>query len=91
VNPGFWDGLPSDVRTVLDEAMRESTQYVNSIAQQVNAEARAAVAGSGRNTLIELGEHERSQWRAAMRPVWDLFAGDIGPQLLEAAAESRSR
>jgi C4-dicarboxylate-binding protein DctP len=39
--------------------------------------------------IIELSESERAQWRSAMRPVWDLFADDIGPELLEAAAESR--
>ena len=47
--------------------------------------ARANVLASGRNTLIELSAEEREQWRAAMRPVWDQFADDIGPQLLEAA------
>ena len=90
VNPSFWAGLPSDVRTVLDEAIVETTQYVNSIARKVNQEARAAVLASGRNTLIELSDEERAQWRHAMSPVWDEFADDIGPELLRAAgADSR--
>ncbi|MGD8324185.1 MAG: TRAP transporter substrate-binding protein [Gammaproteobacteria bacterium] len=91
VNPQFWDGLPGDVRNVLDAALRETTEYVNSIAQQVNENARNEVLTSGRNSLIELSEQERTRWRTTMRPVWDLFAGDIGPEILEAAAESRSR
>jgi C4-dicarboxylate-binding protein DctP len=85
VNPGFWAGLPDDVRAVLDEAIVEATDYVNSIARKVNQDARAAVLASGRNTLIDLSDEERAAWRAAMRPVWDKFAGDIGPELLEAA------
>jgi C4-dicarboxylate-binding protein DctP len=85
VNPGFWAGLPADVRNVLDAAMDETTDYVNSIALEVNADARAAVLASGRNTLVELTEPERAQWRAAMRPVWDQFSDAIGPELLEAA------
>jgi len=89
VNPGFWNGLPKDIRQVLDAAIVETTEYVNSIAQQVNVDARDAVLASGRSELIELSESERAQWRAAMRPVWDLFAADIGPELLEAAADSR--
>jgi C4-dicarboxylate-binding protein DctP len=35
--------------------------------------------------LVAIGDAERAQWRAAMRPVWDQFAGAIGPELLDAA------
>jgi C4-dicarboxylate-binding protein DctP len=90
VNPSFWAGLPKDVRTVLDAAVVEATEYVNSIARKVNDDARAAVLASGRNTLIELSDTERDEWRAAMRPVWSKFSGDIGPELLEAAGAASS-
>ena len=85
VNPDFWHGLPADVRSVLEQALAEATEFVNSTAREINEEARASVLASGRNTLIELSAEEREQWRAAMRPVWDKFSGDIGPELLEAA------
>lgn len=85
VNPSFWAGLPGDVREMLDAAIAETTDYVNSIARQVNEDARAAVLASGRNELIVLSDDERTQWRAAMRPVWDQFADDIGSELLEVA------
>jgi C4-dicarboxylate-binding protein DctP len=81
----FWQGLPDDVRGVLREAMTETTRHVNSIARSVNDEARAAVLSSGRNTLIELSPDERQRWRAAMRPVWDQFSGEIGQEILQAA------
>jgi C4-dicarboxylate-binding protein DctP len=85
VNRDFWAGLPEDVRSVLDAAVTETTVHVNAIAHKVNDEARAAVLASGRNTLIELDDGERAQWRAAMRPVWDRFADEIGAELLHAA------
>ena len=85
VNPEFWRGLPADVRPVLDAALAEATQYVNSTARNVNDEARAHVIASGRTTLIALTPEQREQWRNAMRPVWDRFAGDIGAELLAAA------
>jgi C4-dicarboxylate-binding protein DctP len=34
VNKKFWDGLPPDIRTQLDGAMKEATKYTNAIAQQ---------------------------------------------------------
>jgi len=85
VNADFWRGLPVDIRKVLDQAMLETTAYVNEIASTVDADARAAVLASGRNTLIELSAEQRAEWRTRMRPVWDQFAGEIGPELLEAA------
>lgn len=85
VNAEFWRSLPVDERNVLDQAMRETTAYVNSIASTVDADARSNVLASRRTTLIELSAEQRAQWRAAMRPVWDQFAGEIGPELLEAA------
>ena len=85
VNPSFWAGLPNDVREVLDAALAETTDYVNSIARKVNQDARASVLESGQNTLIQLDDAERGQWRAAMRGVWEQFSDDIGTELLEAA------
>jgi C4-dicarboxylate-binding protein DctP len=88
VNADFWRGIPSDVRHVLHDSMDETTAYVNSIAHTINEKARADVLESGRTTLIELSAGQRALWRAAMRPVWDKFAEDIGPELLEAAGAS---
>ena len=90
VNPEFWRGLPADVRSALDAALAEATEYVNSEARKINDEARGRVVAAGRNTLIELTVEERRQWRAAMRPVWDRFAADIGAELLAAAGAEAS-
>jgi C4-dicarboxylate-binding protein DctP len=85
VNREAWRKLPVDVRGVLEKAMAEATLFVNSTARDLNEEARAAVVASGRMQLVAIGDAERAQWRAAMRPVWDQFAGAIGPELLDAA------
>jgi C4-dicarboxylate-binding protein DctP len=90
VNPEFWRGLPADVRSVLDAALAEATEYVNSEARKINDEARRRVVAAGRNTLIELTAEERQQWRAAMRPVWSRFSADIGAELLAAAGAEAS-
>jgi C4-dicarboxylate-binding protein DctP len=85
VNPDAWRKLPADVRPVLETAMAEATRYVNTTAREINDDARAAVLASGRMQLVALDDAQRAQWRAAMRPVWDQFAKDIGAELLEAA------
>jgi C4-dicarboxylate-binding protein DctP len=85
VNPEAWRKLPADVRGVLEKAMAEATLFVNSTARKLNEDARADVLASGRMQLVEIDDAQRTLWRAAMRPVWDQFASDIGPELLDAA------
>ena len=51
VNKAFWEGLPKDVREQLDKAMKEATEYANSIAKKDNDDALAAVKASGRTEI----------------------------------------
>src|SRR5690349_1920215 len=39
VNSKFWGGLPADIRTQLEKAMDEATDYTNSIAHEENVDA----------------------------------------------------
>ena len=54
VNKKFWDGLPADIRTILEGAMKDATKYANDVAKKDNDEALAAVKKSGRTQLITL-------------------------------------
>ena len=44
VNKKFWDGLPADIRTTLEGAMKDATKYANDIAQE--GERRRARGGA---------------------------------------------
>ena len=89
VNPQFWQSLPNDVRSGLEEVMAEVTAWGNARSEEINQEARAKIAESGRSEIIELGPAELTAWQEAMNPVWDQFSDDIGPELIEAAIASR--
>ncbi|MGV8894145.1 MAG: TRAP transporter substrate-binding protein [Burkholderiaceae bacterium] len=82
VNKKFWDGLPTDIRTELDSAMKESTSYANDIAQQENDKAMAAVKASGKTTVYELNDKEQAEWRAALLPVQKQMESRIGKELI---------
>ncbi len=43
VNKKFWDGLPADIRTTLEGAMKDATKYANDIAKKENDDALEAV------------------------------------------------
>jgi C4-dicarboxylate-binding protein DctP len=84
VNPQFWNGLPADIRSGLEAILAEVTAEGNAQASAINDEDRAKVLASGRSEVIELTPQELENWRAAVRPVWDRFAGEIGEDIMQA-------
>lgn len=66
VNKKFWQGLPADIRTILDGCMKDATKFANDVAKKDNDEAMAAVKKSGRCQIITLTAKERAAWKKAM-------------------------
>lgn len=81
----FWNGLPDDVRPVLEKAMQKALAYGNSLAAQENQEAKQAIIDSGKSEIIKLTPEQRQQWVDAMKPVWNQFADEIGQDVIDAA------
>ncbi|PYF09688.1 C4-dicarboxylate-binding protein DctP [Rhodobacter viridis] len=84
VNKQFWDGLPADVRTGLEKAMAESTDYANGIAREENEKALAAMKAAGTTEFHELTAEERAAWEEALAPVADEMADRIGAETIAA-------
>jgi C4-dicarboxylate-binding protein DctP len=82
VNKKFWDGLPADIRTQLEGAMKEATKYANTIAQKENDDALAAIRKTGKTTIYTLSDAEKAEWRKAMQPVQKQMEGRIGKELI---------
>jgi C4-dicarboxylate-binding protein DctP len=84
VNKKFWDGLPADIRTQLDGAMKEATKYANAIAQQENDKAIAAVKATGKTEIYALNDKEKAEWRKALAPVQKDMESRIGKATIDA-------
>jgi len=84
VNKKFWDGLPPDIRSALEEAMRGATKYANSIAKLDNDAALDAIKKSGKTTVYVPTEQEKAEWRKALQPVQKEMSGRIGKELVDA-------
>ena len=69
VNKKFWDGLPADIRTELESAMKEATKYANDIAKKENDDALEAVRKSGKTQIITLTADEKNQMKKALLSV----------------------
>jgi C4-dicarboxylate-binding protein DctP len=65
-NKKFWDGLPPDIRTTLEGAMKDATKYANDIAQKENDDALEAIRKSGKSEVIALTDAQRAAWKKAL-------------------------
>ena len=88
VNKKFWEKLPADIRSQLDTAMKEATQYANKIAQQENEQALDAIRKSGKTTVYVPTEVEKNEWRKVFQPVFKTMEDRIGKDLIAAASKA---
>lgn len=80
----WWDGLDSDVRDQLHTIVMEVTTERNAAVGKVDEEARQAILDAG-GTIRELTPEQRAAWVAAMKPVWEQFAEEVGQENIDAA------
>jgi C4-dicarboxylate-binding protein DctP len=87
VNSKFWSGLPPDVRTQLEKAMADATEYTNQIAHQENEDALAEIKKAGKTQLHYLTDADRKAWQEAMRPTYAWAKGRVGQEVLDLIAK----
>ena len=83
VNKKFWDGLPADIRTTLEGAMKDATKYANDIAQKENDDALEAVRKTGKTQILTLTADEKAAWKKALAAVHRENESRIGKDVIE--------
>ena len=83
VNKKFWDGLPSDIRKQLEDALEQATRYANQIAKVENDQALEAVKKSGKTQIYVPTKEERLAFKKALVPVHQKMESRIGKDLLQ--------
>ncbi len=83
VNKKFWDGLPADIRTTLEGAMKDSTKFANEIARKENEDALEGVKKSGKSQLITLNAEEKKAWKKALVKVHQESESRVGKELIQ--------
>lgn len=82
-NKKFWDGLPPDVKTPLERAVKESTDYFNETAAKDNDDALEKIRASGRVQFHVLTDEEKKAWVAKLMPVHKEMQGRFGKDFIE--------
>ena len=82
-NKKFWDGLPADIRTQLEKAMKEATAYGNGQSAKENEDALEAIKKAGKTEIITLTQVQDEAMRKAMMPVYRDVASRVGQPLID--------
>ncbi len=81
-NKKFWDELPADVRTQLEQAMKEATEYANKIAKEENDDSLAKVRASGKTEVYTPSAAERLELKKALIKVHAQMESRIGKETI---------
>jgi C4-dicarboxylate-binding protein DctP len=81
----FLDSLDADTRTKLIKIADEVTVAANKSVKDKEEANRQNILKAG-GKINELTASQRKQWVDAMKPVWKQFEGEIGADLISAAA-----
>lgn len=75
-NKSWWDGLPADVRSGIEAAMKEATawNWANTTKENEDAYNKVRKLNKPINTITA---EQREKWAAAVRPVWKQFGEDL--------------
>jgi len=84
VNKKFWDGLPADIRTTLEGAMKDATTYANAIAATENSVSLDKIKASGKTTIYTPTADEINEWKKALMPVHKEMEARVGKPTIDA-------
>ena len=88
INKKFYDGLPADLRTVLDSSVKDATTYANAIASTENKDALDKIKASGKTTIYTPTADELNEWKKALMPVHKEMEARVGKATIESAYKS---
>jgi tripartite ATP-independent transporter DctP family solute receptor len=80
VSKKFWDGLPPADQAILRESALEARSYQRGVARDQAKGAEASMAAKGL-LVNDITPAERKRMRDKVKPVWDMFAKDVGAEL----------
>lgn len=88
VNKPFWDKLPTEIRTELQGAMKDATEFNDKVAEEDNEIAMKAIKASGKTEIYTPTPAEKALWVKAMSPVRNDLASRMGKDLVDSIVKA---
>ncbi|MBV1863176.1 MAG: TRAP transporter substrate-binding protein DctP [Rhodobacteraceae bacterium] len=86
INDGVWGSMSGDEQAAMSKCGLESEANLRASIAAIEADAAAVTIAKGKE-VIELSDAERSDWKAAAKPVVDAYlanSGELGAKILAA-------
>src|SRR5256714_4771940 len=83
VNKKVWDGMPVDLRTECDKAMKEANAYGNGQSAKANENEPAGIKKTGQREAIPPRPEHDPALRKAVEPVYKDVAARVGQPLID--------
>ncbi|KKX55422.1 TRAP transporter substrate-binding protein [Brevibacillus borstelensis] len=90
MNKQFWEDLPPETQTIIQEALKETTAYSNQQALAINEQQWNQLQKMPLE-IHKLTAEETEVWQAAMKSVYDAFAPVIGPAIMKELEELHAK
>ena len=85
INKKFYDGLPADMRAIVDSSVKDATSYANAIASTENTISLDKIKASGKTTVYTLTPAESNEWKKALMPVHQEMQSRVGKATIDSA------
>jgi C4-dicarboxylate-binding protein DctP len=87
-NKKWWDSLDAKTQSLLDEAMKEATEVGRDLVQKLELESLEKIKKNGKMKVTELTDQEREAFKQAVQPVFDKWAAEMDPEVINLAKEA---
>ncbi|OXM14015.1 C4-dicarboxylate ABC transporter [Paenibacillus herberti] len=91
MNRSFWDSLPVSVQGIIQEAMRETTDWANAHAQEMSRSELAEMRAGKWMQISDLQESERAEWMRLWEPLYEQAEELAGRELMDAVRRLQSK
>ena len=81
IGKGFWDGLPDDMKAVVQDAADQAKIHNRELNRKMNAEYLEKLKEKMEVTILT--PEQKAAFQEACQPIYDQFAKDIGEDLIK--------
>jgi tripartite ATP-independent transporter DctP family solute receptor len=84
MNKEFWEGLPPEIQTLIQEVMSEITVWERQIAKKLNQNNQLDLESCKCVEIHSLTDEEKQRWEEAFNPVYERFMNRFGTDYIKA-------
>lgn len=83
INRDFWESLPDDIQELINEAMKEATDWGRRHAIEINDQHARQLRSNQTIDIYTLSTQERDQWKNALQPVYTKTEQKVRDDLMD--------